>query len=168
MPTNVRADQVWELSPAFEQHNTEMRAQVFKVLSNYGASGHDQWPARASIISVQTPDMHPSAMWNYITCGQQGLHRQIAREDLPQVVAWSPYDPHVDCWFVPSTLGNTDGNVPAEWELWAYIVTVHELVVIHLGCDHTDRITVKESGAYERFNCMTCDYTWGINTNGTR
>ena len=162
---SVRTDQVWELSPAYEQHNAMRREEVFKTLSNYGADHHDAWPARAAIIEVLTPTMRPSAMFNYVTLGREGLHRMIARNELPQVATWDA--PVFDVWFVGSQLGNTDGVKSAEWELWAYITTLHQLVIIHLGCDHKNQTKLKESGAYERLNCLDCDYTWGINRNGS-
>tara|TARA_R110000868_G_scaffold172746_3_gene408720 strand:- start:5143 stop:5652 length:510 start_codon:yes stop_codon:yes gene_type:complete len=163
----VRSDQVWELSPAYDEHNALRREEVFKTLSNYGAAHHDAWPARAQIIEVLTPTMHPSAMFNYVKCGREGLHRIIAKENMPQVIAWSPHDLRLDVWFIGNQLGNTDGTPSAEWELWAYITTVHQLVVIHLGCNHINQTKIKQSGAYERLRCLDCDYTWGINHNGS-
>lgn len=83
---------------------------------------------------------------------------------MPNVVAFNART--MDVWFVPVISGNTDGTPPSEWTLDAYVTTHTQLVVIRLGCDHTNRISIKQSGTYQRWNCLDCDYTWGI-TNGS-
>lgn len=157
----------WELSPAFEQWNAERRLHVVKALENFGAGAYNSWPNRATITKWYSPRMHPSAMMNYVRCGQQGVHRNVNREDMPVLkdIIW-PNQGMFDVWFVPVTHGNTDNLACSEWELHAYVTTMHELVVFELGCNHTDNMIVRTANQYVRRQCNTCYYTWGIDTSG--
>lgn len=155
----------WELSPAFEQHCAEQRAHTAKVLSNFGAPQYNEWPAKAVITRVDTPTMHPSAMMNYVNLGQHGIFRSIKHTSMPDCgVVW-PNQAYFDAWFVPAVHGNTDNAKCSDWELWSYICTPHDLVVIHLGCDHKDRHIVRVANQYKRYRCDICDYTWGVDTS---
>jgi hypothetical protein len=160
------AQRTWELSAAYENWNAERRAHVVKVLDNFGASGYNDWPNRAAITDILVPEMRPSAMYNYVQCGTQGIHRNIPREKMPvaREIIW-PNIGMFDVWFVPAVHGNTDNARCSEWELVAYITTLHDLVVIHLGCNHTDKQVIRTANQYTRYQCSTCDYTWGVDTS---
>lgn len=163
---SITRNPVWELSPAYEQWNAERRAHVVSVLDNFGAPGNSDWPVRAAVTEVLTPEMRPSAMHNYVRLGSQGIMRTIRYENMPDLpgVRW-PNTSIFEAWFVPAIHGNTDNTKCSEWELWAYITTPYDLVVVHLGCNHTDSTIVRTANQYRRYECQTCGYTWGVDSS---
>lgn len=162
-----QANRVWELSAAYETYNAELRAQVVKVLVNFHAPGYNQWPANAVVTSVSTPRMQPSAMYNYVRLGQVGIHRSIPHDQMPVIEEWRwPNQGHFDAWFVVPIHGNADNHQPSDYSLTVYITTPNDLVVLELGCNHTDRRIVRAANQYTRYSCDTCGYTWGVDTSG--
>ena len=90
----------------------------------------------------------------------------IDRRNMPDLpgIEW-PNESMFDVWFVPAVHGNADNQKCSDWELYAYITTLHALVVIHLGCNHADSMVTRTANQYRRYQCQTCDYTWGVDTS---